>query len=488
MYNVLIVDDEPWIANGIKKLVDWESLGFTVVGEAFDGIAALEFIENNKPDVVISDIRMPGLDGIELLEQINLKKLDIKVILVSGYAEFDLAQKAVRFGAFDYLLKQIDKNKLFVALTRLEKVLTKNRKGSGRGDTLLEDLFEILNPDSRVKIGDFMRSRGVNTRFPHYRLISCIFPAGYMPDSREEILTNNELCLIRMRTGLNKLTMLVNYNDNEHPEFLDDFVMSHISGAESIGVSSVHTNSVTISKMFLESDIALYSELLISGDKVREYKTADLSKVFSKTALDIETAIKEHKIDCIYKHLGELRKEFKSGGLQIDQIAAIYNHVAALLCKYYPKANYEVEIEYVDYYRIINHYGSIDQLMDDLKIYIEKKISILNPIPNEFVKRILDFIDANYMQNIMLIDLSQKFNISMGYLSMLIKKETGRNYSEHIIMKRLNLAKELLKDEKLTINDVVQRIGYTDYYYFNKLFKKYMGITPGKYKKDLNSI
>jgi two-component system response regulator YesN len=214
MYNVLIVDDEPWIANGIKKLVDWESLGFTVVGEAFDGIAALEFIEKNKPDVVISDIRMPGLDGIELLEQINLKKLDIKVILVSGYAEFELAQKAIRFGAFDYLLKQIDKNKLFVALTSLEKVLTKNKKGSGRWDTFLEDLFEILNPDSRVKIGDFMRSRGANTRFPHYRLISCIFPAGKMPDSREEISTNNEVCLIRMRTGLNKLTMLVNYNDS----------------------------------------------------------------------------------------------------------------------------------------------------------------------------------------------------------------------------------------------------------------------------------
>lgn len=481
MYSVLIVDDEPWIAYGIKKLIDWESLGYTVVGEAFEGISALEFIENQKPDVVISDIRMPGMNGIELLEQINLKKLDIKVILVSGYAEFDLAQKAIRFGAFDYLLKQIDKNKLFDALTRLEKVLTQNRKDSGRWDTLLEDLFEILKPDSKVKIGDFMTSRGLNNSFPHYRSISCIFPGGNMPDISEEVSTNNEACFIQMRTGLNKFTMLINYNDEEHPEFLDSFLMSNISGAESIGVSSVCTNSVTISKMYLESDIALYSELLIPGDKVRAYKTADLSKVFSKTALDIETAIKEHKKDCIYKHLDELCKEFKSGGLQIDQISAIYNHVAALLYKYNPKADYEIEIEYVDYYRIINNYDSIDQLMDVLKIYIEN--SIQNPIPNEFVKRILDFIDANYSQDITLIDLSRKFNISMGYLSMLIKKETGRNYSEHIIIKRLNLAKELLKDEKLTIIEVVHRIGYTDYYYFNKLFKKYMGITPGKYKR-----
>ena len=121
MYTVLIVDDEPWVAYGIKALVDWESLGYTVIGEAHNGLTALETIMEKKPEVVISDIRMPGLNGIELLEHINEKQLDTKVILISGYAEFEYAQKAVRLGAFDYLLKQVDKDKLTDTLLRLKK-------------------------------------------------------------------------------------------------------------------------------------------------------------------------------------------------------------------------------------------------------------------------------------------------------------------------------------------------------------------------------
>ena len=105
MYNVLIVDDEPWVAYGIANLIDWESLGFTIIGEAHDGLSALDIIIDKKPELVISDIRMPGLDGIELLEKVNRLKLESKVALISGYADFAYAQKAVRLGAFDYLIK-----------------------------------------------------------------------------------------------------------------------------------------------------------------------------------------------------------------------------------------------------------------------------------------------------------------------------------------------------------------------------------------------
>jgi two-component system response regulator YesN len=110
------------------SLLNWESLGYTVIGEAYSGTAALEMIMEEKPDVVLSDIRMPGLDGIELLERINREKLKTAVILISGYSEFEYAQKALRLGVFEYLLKPVDKNKLNESLSRLKIIMGEKKK------------------------------------------------------------------------------------------------------------------------------------------------------------------------------------------------------------------------------------------------------------------------------------------------------------------------------------------------------------------------
>ena len=180
MYRVLIVDDEPWVAYGIKALIDWESLGYTVIGEAYNGLTALETIMEKKPEVVISDIRMPGLNGIELLESKSTRSsLETKVILISGYAEFEYAQKALRLGAFDYLLKQVDKDKLTDTLLRLKTELAEKQKAHKGLDLFLDDLFELFEPDNKIKISNFLTNKGMEFEYPHYRFISCLYPHSY---------------------------------------------------------------------------------------------------------------------------------------------------------------------------------------------------------------------------------------------------------------------------------------------------------------------
>ena len=112
MYDVFLADDEVWVIIGIKKMIEKMGLPLRIVGEAHNGIVALEEIELKKPDIVIADIRMPGLDGLQLLEKIHEKKLSIKMILISGYAEFEYAQKGLRLGASDYLLKPVETEQL----------------------------------------------------------------------------------------------------------------------------------------------------------------------------------------------------------------------------------------------------------------------------------------------------------------------------------------------------------------------------------------
>ena len=144
MFSVYIADDEMWVIVGLKKRIEKTGLPFQVVGEANNGVMALEEIEKKKPDILFTDIRMPGYNGLELLELLRKKELDTKVVLISGYAEFEYAQSAIRNGAYDYLLKPIDQDKL---QTVLERIL-------GDGSTESGNVQELVAPSTIRKIMD----------------------------------------------------------------------------------------------------------------------------------------------------------------------------------------------------------------------------------------------------------------------------------------------------------------------------------------------
>lgn len=150
MNRVFIADDEMWIVIGLKKLIGKSGLPFQVIGEANNGVAALEEIEEKKPDVLFTDIRMPGYNGLELMEKLNEKGLSPEVIFISGYADFEYAQTAIRLGAFDYLLKPIEQDKLNEVL---ERVLANEMGESQEGRIEAEE----LTPSTIGKILNEMR-------------------------------------------------------------------------------------------------------------------------------------------------------------------------------------------------------------------------------------------------------------------------------------------------------------------------------------------
>ncbi len=242
MYNVLIADDETWVIFGLKRMIEKSGLPFRVIGETNDGVTTLEEVEKKKPDVLFSDIRMPGYTGLELLEHIQEKKLDVKVVFVSGYAEFTYAQKALSLGAVDYLLKPIKPDMMTTVLKKLE-----------------------------VKL------------------------AGKV---QEEVIEQKE-----------------------------------------------------------------------------------------------------------------------------------------------------------------------------------EKVPVIEQIITE--------IQEHYTENITMTELAKKYGISVGYLSSLIKENVGLSYSDYVTARRIQKAKELLEDERLSMEQIAEQTGFRDHFYFIKVFKKHTGITPGKYRKHM---
>lgn len=283
MYKVLIVDDEPWVAYGIANLIDWESLGFEIIGEVHDGITALNMIIDKQPELIISDIRMPGLDGIQLLEKIKEKQLDTKVILVSGYAEFEYAQKALRLGAYDYLLKQVDKNKLTDTVLRLTEDLQNRHQADKEFDVLLDDLFEWLEPDNTITIGNFLSNKGIVSDFPHFRFLCSSYNATQIGSLFKEGMIQTEgLAAIRLRTGQHKVSVLLSYDESKSPLQFLNYITEHLSDAEYTGISSIGIFSTPLAKLYQESDVAMCSTVFHQGEKVIPYKLQELSPMFRK--------------------------------------------------------------------------------------------------------------------------------------------------------------------------------------------------------------
>lgn len=483
MYNVLIVDDEPWVAYGIANLIDWESCGYHLIGEAHDGLTALDIIMAKQPELIISDIRMPGLDGIQLLEQIKEKQLPSKVILISGYAEFEYAQKALRLGAYDYLLKQVDKHKLTETILRLSEDLQNKQQAEKDLDVMLDELFEWLEPDNLTTVEHFLSNKGMEPEFLNFRFLCCSCSSQSAALFKEGIMQTEGLRAIKFRSGQHKISIFVNYDESKHPLPLLDYITEQLSDAPYIGISSIGLLTTPIAKLYQEADISMSTTAFYQGDQLFPYKSQELSSEIRKQIIQAEQAIKGQARDQIDHILDTICEYGREKRLYIDQIAMLYNQFVSIIYKYYGHSNRIHEIEHLHYEQITRYYDSIEALFQRLKDFFELSTDGEVHIHNLQVEKIIAYINSCFTEDIVLSAIAKKFNISIGYLSTLIKKETGTTYSDYILNKRLSLAKDLLNDPSLSVHDIVQRVGYKDYFHFNKLFKKHFAITPSKYRK-----
>lgn len=483
MYKVLIVDDEPWVAYGIAHLIDWEASGFDVVGEAYDGLTALQLITEHIPHVVVSDIRMPGLDGIQLLEKLKEKGLDVEVILISGYSEFQYAQQALRLGAFDYLLKQVEAEQLLDTVQRVKEHLQTKQRSLQQVDLFLHDLFELLEPSSGMTIGEFAANKGVPLMYPDFRFVGCQYggSSSVLPLAVEEELIG--IKTLYLRTGLNHWAVLVNYDEADNSRNFLDYLSDVIKQVQHAGISSKGNSSTLLAQLYQESQIALCSVIFYQHEQLMQYKPGEPDNQDNKMVLQMELAIKEGDRAKISELLAEWEHRCKQEQIAVDRLAMIYNQFISLLMKYYRRSADFIELEHLSFDQLVRHYRSHAGLFARLGALFEQTNDKEAHISNDQAQKIIAFIDGSYTEDILLGALAKQFNLSLGYLSMLVKKETGKTYSEYVTEKRLALAKELLGDPVISIHEIVQRVGYKDYFHFNKLFKKHFGITPSKYRK-----
>lgn len=534
MYKVLIADDEPKVIQLINALIDWNKLGLELVATVRDGITALEQIKKLEPDIVITDIRMPGHDGIELIKQTRALGLDVDFIIISGYQHFDYAHTAIKYDVKDYLLKPLKQDEINDVL---KKMVTRYNEESDRmvvhtrileqsiedrkliKETFTGKLFEDSSDLESLDEHDVHRAYHLKFDRNQYRII-CIKPDIKFKVGSEDVLN---LLLKKTHDVVDRILMpyvgeilyyelfgylyiLINYDKEDYKHIRNGLllIINEVHALRdlfknvtvTVGMSNEFNRLEDFSIHYEVTKLRIYDKILSSTSRIIDTdmhaNQIEVSDYFTKDD-------KSHFINIIRElNVKQFEKEGKnwvsticlsrdiSGAAYFLLAEQMLHLVTETLLRFElidkeiiysrPLANTELHMEKT----IVSLFDkTIDYCCELLSIGLETRKKN-NSMP---VHDAINYINCNFSQALSLEIVSSEVGFNASYFSTLFKRETGKNFLEYLTSVRMEQAKRYLSEGKVKIGEIGDLCGYHDNKHFSKQFKKYTGLSPSQYKK-----
>jgi two-component system response regulator YesN len=512
MVKMLIVDDEPIICEGLRLTIDWKELGVIVVGEAYDGVEALRMTKKHGVDILLSDIRMEGMDGLKLAEKLKLGFPHVHVVMISGYEDFEYARQAMRLGVTDYLLKPVNIEELIRVVKGIVKLVGEEDQTTGI-DEELDVLWlsgMVHQTPSYIQVTPPQQLQGVSYRVIVSQLMN--FAENYAMQSVDDFqkvqqqwiqFLHDQLTLSGIhsiavfghRNLLNTLAISDQRNDDEYWRSLLEKTMQAWNGSSRLccGVSEEYyqleetADSSAEARGLLQYHMLLDGLVMLPADRFRimqevsfpEYSHQEMvrklvSALFRQNFTEIKVLINElfdiftvehlllHKAVNVYDELLVLlRQRIRQSGLteiehgRISPIDLNVNNSYASL-----KAIAVEEMRQL--MQLIDHYGL------DKSYWIIEKAKI--------------YMTEHYHDDIKASEVSAWLKITPGYFSSIFKQSTGKSFKEYMNEMRIDDAKLLLATTHDKVFEIANKIGYKEYKYFVSVFKSYTGMTPKEYR------
>ena len=535
MLKVFLVEDEVVMRNGIKNNIPWEQEGFEFVGEASDGELAYPLIKREKPDILITDIRMPFMDGLELSRLVKKELPQIKIIILSGYNEFDYAKTAISIGVTDYLLKPISSAKLLEAVKKVgdmiekeqdnvrlmeryekemeENILQEKHKlwgalASNRLSTieLLEKgqrlgmdftasaymvfLFKLMQEGDAIGCSDELNraSEKVNSLSGTWKKVLSFdrSPEGWAflikGESEAEVLENFA------ETKKELLNLVAVYPKVEYFGGLGSIVQ-RIGDIQNSYKEAARAFS---SRFFLDANQIADSAEMVSLHNEEDGKI-DVSKMLSKKREHelVEKFFKNGTVEEVDSFLDEL---FQSIGEQNCKSLLYRQYVVMDLffCATDFLGNLEISTEELpeecrDINQIVEKAGNAQSLRHQIGILFSETMILRDGHSKKKYSKLLEdakaFIDENYRHDDMSLNMvAAQVNISPSYFSTIFSSEMGQTFVEYLTHVRLEKAKELLMCSNMRTAEIGYEVGYKDSHYFSYIFKKVVGCSPKEYR------
>jgi two-component system, response regulator YesN len=544
MYRLMVVEDEDMIRRGIVNSIPWQSLGFVVVAESANGKAALEQLETTQVDVLLTDIKMPIMGGIELSKIVRQMYPDIEIIILSGFAEFEYARQAISFRAFDYLLKPTNKKKLLDAFTALKESMDQKREVkeeiyysniyiSAGYETLRNEFLQSMLEGDNSLFKDFEeKTASLELDFTgHY------FAAATIKFDRKSIFeeletswgTDKRLLTFSYRniikeelSNLDNVYYIVEDYDTINfvfcfpskekqdtvmipclesiSENIHNCLFKNVTVPYTIGVGLSYPSIHHIAKSFSQAKKSIQNNFYLGEQKVQVYQDNNESK-YEQNFIRFYPEEMEHAAVSI------------SNGNYADTkryLAAMFQALAEQNLLPEIVKNYCIALRLMVQSKIINSSGVMEKIIgDEYNEFVKEALTVkeletyivnvmvalakaidetIDPMDVKEQRMIIEkakaYIAACISEKITLKMISEYVYLSETYFSFLFKKVTGITYIDYIQKLRMQEAKKLLVNTNYKVYKIAEMIGYSDYKYFSVQFKKYVALTPKEYRNQ----
>ncbi len=530
MYKAIIVDDEELVCKGLRKHFDWNSYDIDILADLPDGQKAFEFVQENPIDLLITDVRMPYMDGITLAKNVRELYPQTKVIFVSGYDDVAYLKKALKVEAVDYILKSIDLEELKETVSRVVQIMdTENKRKKSFEDMerllnqsfpLLQERFLITLIKDEIENLDLIRDQIKFFNIPlNEDTCYCVLVLQVHENySVINTMTERERQLrsLKIQTECSEVAVkygkTICFKSRQHEyvlilslqgegyeetllqvsEELQDRLKEGLDAGVSIGISDRYKGFKNIKNSYENASKAISKQYLLDNSltiSVDKYEVDEGLKEFKDKAEKKLIELLSHgSTEQVSQVLSELLDDVSSRSSEEDQ----QNLLIFLLLlpsrlitdvKVKKKSHYSNQKKILEQFLCCADFQEQCDLIQRLYTEVVMLMNSLSKTPsNALIDQVRKTIDERYMEQIDIGTLAEEAYLTPTYLCVLFKQVTGSTINEYLTLTRVEKAKKLLVDPRIKLYDICYKVGYLSPSYFSRLFKKYVGITPSEYR------
>lgn len=527
LYKIIVVDDEKSIRERLTHFLPWSDVGFAVVGTAENGREALKLIDKEQPTVVLTDVRMPDMTGLELAKQLKESQPKIKVVILSAYDDFKYAQDAIQYGVKGYLLKPLTKSDFSEFFTKLamelkeddelEKVSISDELWNEqelmildliKGENLhkYENIYNVKNQNTRVVIisleGVFKETQTFSIRQKITETATKYWERFLMP----VLFYGNNLILLISEDFLVSKTELkgeiLSFVDNLQQN-LGEIYNEETQVVVGVGNSVQTINEISYSyheavhassyKFFSENEKIIFCEDLVKNNRyegrmvTKDHILAHVNKIerkLTESVLNSKITEISDEINTFFEELEELN------GQKISSIRGSCSEFIIMLIFRIKEKGFLLPT--IDNQHVLGKIYEIDSLKE-LKRWLKQMIETIfyeldkkdGQSVNRYVLIAKEYVKENYREKISLIEMSNTLFLHQAYFSTIFKKETGQNFIDYVNEIRIEKATQLLRGTEFKVKMISDMVGFQSHSYFIKVFKNEIGVTPVLFRKQL---
>ncbi|QTH41601.1 response regulator [Cohnella sp. LGH] len=539
MIKVFIVDDEKWVRQSIKHSIAWEEHGFEIASEEDDGLDALGKIMELRPQIVIADIRMPGLDGIELFKMVRMKLPHTLFIFISGYSHFNYVQDALNLGAFNYILKPIDAGKLLEVLLNAKSrtiQLEQNVRDQAMARHSLgmlknQFLNALLDGTKFAEAALAAKLKQFGLAFPFGGFVALRIAIDNYRSIRQHLNFNDiELMSFSLRNiaaeviakyGLigamaelpsGELAVVLNVQQEAWEE--TEPYVRQVAEEIAASVKQYQYFTVTIGMSGLVDELGRLSESNAEAGRSLDYRVElgndrviapsdckeredrfDLLPVEEETELlklldGLNRPAFNERIDKLFGSLNGSRIR------QPLQLGFLFRHICGLIFMMAARKGHStshLQEEQRAVHDRAEGMTQADEFRELLKSVADRYLLVADDAGDQgekssAVRKMREYVYAHYGEKVDLQVLAGHLYMHPVYLSKIFKQETGGNFTDFLLGYRMSMAKELMRHKAYELSDIARMVGFDDYSYFNKQFRKTQGLSPQEFRKTVEMI